>query len=155
MSDQPLLRPLEVADLAAWLTIEHACFPDPLSEQQLLAQLTQVRNRCFGLFKLNQLVGFAVFSTVLDEAELLQIAIAPDQQGRGLAATLLIQSIDTLQQAGTIRFMLEVRASNVAAIRLYEKLDFNEDGRRKGYYPAPDGREDAVLMSLTAEPNLT
>ncbi|WP_370277681.1 ribosomal protein S18-alanine N-acetyltransferase [Pontibacterium sp.] len=155
MLDTPLLRPLEAEDLPAWLAIEHACFPDPWSEQQLSAQLKQTRNRCFGLFELNQLVGFAVFSTVLDEAELLQIAIAPGQQGKGLAAMLLSQSIDTLQQAEIIRFMLEVRASNDVAIRLYKKLGFNEDGRRKGYYPALDGREDAVLMSLTAEPNLT
>jgi len=155
MPDTLLLRSLTVEDLPAWLAIEHACFPDPLSEQQLQAQLKQSRNRCFGLFKLNQMVGFAVFSSVLDEAELLQIAIAPDLQGKGLAATLLCQSIDTLQQADIIRFMLEVRVSNIAAIRLYEKLGFSEDGRRKGYYPTADGREDAVLMSLTAEPNLT
>lgn len=155
MPDSPILRLLEAADLPAWLAIEHACFPDPWSEQQLTAQLKQARNRCFGLFELNQLVGFAVFSTVLDEAELLQIAIAPEQQGRGQAAMLLTQSIATLQQAGSVRFMLEVRASNVAAMSLYEKLGFDEDGRRKDYYPAPDGREDAVLMSLTAEPDLT
>lgn len=155
MFDKPLLRPLEAADLAAWLTIEQACFPDPLSEQQLLAQLKQVRNRCFGLFKLNQLMGFAVFSTVLDEAELLQIAIAPDQQGNGVASALLSQSINRLQQSGINRFMLEVRASNMAAIGLYAKLGFTEDGRRKAYYPAADGREDAVLMSLSVDAGLT
>lgn len=155
MPDTPLIRPLVAADLPSWLAIERACFPDPLSERQLDAQLKQSRNRCFGFFEMNQLVGFAVFSTVLDEAELLQIAIAPEEQGRGLAAMLLSGAIETLQQAGAIRFMLEVRASNGAAIRLYEKLAFSEDGRRKGYYPALGGREDAVLMSLTVEPNLT
>lgn len=149
MPDTPLVRPLEAEDLPAWLAIEHACFPEPWSEQQLRAHLKQSRNRCLGLFELNRLVGFAVFSTVLDEAELLQIAIEPEQQGKGLAENFLRQSLDTLQQVGIIRFMLEVRASNAAAIRLYEKIGFNEDGRRKGYYPALDGREDAVLMSLT------
>ena len=84
MLDTPLLRPLEAEDLPAWLAIEHACFPDPWSEQQLSAQLKQTRNRCFGLFELNQLVGFAVFSTVLDEAELLQIAIEPESTGQGV-----------------------------------------------------------------------
>lgn len=155
MPDLPLLHPLKPDDLPAWWAIEQACFSHPWSERQLSAQLNHARNHCFGLFELNQLVGFAVFSTVLDEAELLQIAIVPEQQGRGLAAELLSQSIRILQQADITRFMLEVRASNVAAIRLYEKFGFSEDGRRKGYYPTAGGREDAVLMSLSAESKLT
>lgn len=151
MFDTATLRLLETDDLVAWLAIEHACFPDPWSESQLLAQLKQTRSRCFGFFQLNQLVAFAVFTTVLDEAELLQIAVSPESRGEGLASALLTQAIDVLQHEGVSRYLLEVRASNTPAIKLYGRAGFVEDGRRKGYYPVEGGREDAVLMSLSVK----
>ncbi|PXF30615.1 hypothetical protein WH50_14345 [Pokkaliibacter plantistimulans] len=97
-----------------------------------------------------QLAGHALFSQVLDEAELQTIAIYPQWQRRGLARLLLRQGIEQLRQQGVVRLLLDVRAGNHAAISLYESLGFVLDGRRKGYYPAEegDGVEDALLMSL-------
>ena len=117
------------------------------SEQHVESQLTSSRCLNLGVSTAKGLVGFAFVSRVLDEAELYQIAILPAAQGRGVATALLHELIERLQVLGVIRLMLEVRESNVAAIRLYESFGFVLDGRRKGYYCLPKGREDALLYS--------
>jgi len=100
-----------------------------------------------------QVVGFCILQPVLDEANLLLMAIDPDYRGQGLGADLLETSITRLGD-GCVMIFLEVRQSNQAAIKLYEKLDFHQTGLRKNYYPADpqsfkNGKEDAVIMVLT------
>jgi ribosomal-protein-alanine N-acetyltransferase len=94
------------------------------------------------------LIAFALFNQVLDEATLLNVAVDPRWQRRGLARSLLQQSARQLALRGVSRCLLEVRIGNHAAIALYERLGFVRDGLRRNYYPAVDGREDALLMSL-------
>lgn len=95
----------------------------------------------------NQLAGFLICQTVLDEATLFNIAIAPMYRKQGLATLLL----DTLLQELTTKnikiLWLEVRESNTSAINLYHNLGFNEITIRKNYYPAKYGREDAIIMA--------
>lgn len=100
------------------------------------------------------LLGFAIFQRVLDEASLLNIAVEPTQQGRGLGAALLRHLLESLAQQGVSRLLLEVRCGNLPAIRLYRRLGFVDDGRRPDYYPVPGGREDALLMSRELEGKL-
>ena len=95
-----------------------------------------------------RLMGFFVLSSVLDEASLLNICIAASLQGQGLGGTLLRECIQRCRQRGMSRLLLEVRAANHRAIALYARYGFQLDGRRKQYYPAADGREDALLFSL-------
>ena len=96
----------------------------------------------------NQIVGFAICQTVLDEATLFNIAIHPNYQGQKLGFTLLNALIEQLRNKGILTLWLEVRESNQNAIRLYEKLNFNEVDIRKNYYPTPNGkRENAVIMA--------
>jgi len=90
---------------------------------------------------------------VLDEANLLLMAIDPKYQGKGLGFQLLDQSVELLGD-GCVMVFLEVRQSNATAIGLYEKAGFHQMGVRKNYYPADralfaNGKEDAVLMALT------
>ena len=92
------------------------------------------------------LLGYAVLSTVLDEGNLDNIAVAPDCRRRGVADALL-SALTAFGRARLACLMLEVRASNTSAIALYEKHGFQAVGRRKNYYDAP--KEDAVLMTLT------
>jgi len=75
-----------------------------------------------------------------------KIAMLP--QGRGLGRALLEHLIDELEKRGVATLWLEVRASNAAAIALYESLGFNEATIRRNYYPTTDGREDAIIMAL-------
>lgn len=96
----------------------------------------------------NQLIGYTVVHDVLYESQLLNIVIKKNWQGRGLGKFLLQQLINVKRQQGQVRFLLEVRLSNKIARKLYENLGFNCDGKRKAYYPAEQGREDACLYSL-------
>lgn len=96
----------------------------------------------------DQIAGFAICQTVSDEATLFNIAIHPDFQGQKLGYTLLNALIEQLRKKGILTLWLEVRESNRRAIKLYEKLNFNEVDVRKNYYPTPDAkRENAVIMA--------
>jgi [ribosomal protein S18]-alanine N-acetyltransferase len=95
------------------------------------------------------LVAFTVVMPVVDEVHLLDISIVPERQRAGLGSALLEFLCDTARQAGMMRMLLEVRISNVNAIAFYRHFDFAEIGRRRGYYPANEGREDALVMAKT------
>ncbi|BBB25056.1 ribosomal protein S18-alanine N-acetyltransferase [Amphritea japonica] len=142
-----LLRQLTVDDLPALAELEANCFNPPWSDSQLHSYIVSARCLSVGLWQDGQLGCFAMLSTVLDEAELLQIAVRTDLRGRGLAGRVLQFAHQQLQQRGIVRNMLEVRSSNAPAISLYRRLGYQQDGVRKGYYPTATGREDAVLMS--------
>jgi ribosomal-protein-alanine N-acetyltransferase len=139
------LRRLNAADLDAVLAIERRAHSHPTAASTLQSLLG--RHTCWGLEHSGQLVGFALIAQVVDESELLNIAIDPAWQGRGWGELLLELAIARLAPA--IRGMfLEVRASNAGAIALYEKRGFAEVGLRRNYYPAAKGSEDAILMAL-------
>jgi ribosomal-protein-alanine N-acetyltransferase len=97
----------------------------------------------------------AAFARVLDEATLLNIAVAPAVRGQGVGRRLLASALPRLCQCGTKQLFLEVRPSNRAAIALYRSLGFRDDGLRPNYYAARAGlpTEDALLMSLSIEEN--
>lgn len=96
-----------------------------------------------------QMAAFAITQVVLDEASLFNIAVDPAFQRRGLGRQLLQHLIDELIKRDVLTLWLEVRASNLPAITLYEQLGFNQVSRRPNYYPTASGREDAILMALT------
>ena len=93
------------------------------------------------------LIGYFVLRTVLDESELMQIAVDPNFQGKGFGRKLLTEAIKTAKLSGANRLCLEVRVSNTRARNLYETSGFTIDAIRKGYYRTATGREDAVLMT--------
>lgn len=98
----------------------------------------------------NQIVGFAICHTVLDEATLFNLAIDPAFQGKGYGKLLLQGLIDQLAQRHIQTLWLEVRQSNLTAQKLYDKLGFNQIDVRKNYYPLANGqgREHAIVMAL-------
>ncbi|MCK9647993.1 ribosomal protein S18-alanine N-acetyltransferase [Haemophilus influenzae] len=99
------------------------------------------------LIENNQIIGFAICQTVLDEANLFNIAILPNYQGCGFGKLLLGELIFQLKERGVQTLWLEVRESNPARF-LYEKIGFNEVDIRKNYYPKlSGGRENAVVMA--------
>lgn len=91
-------------------------------------------------------LGQAMVMQVLDEVHLLNISIHPAAQGKGLGGRLLRQVMQQTHAQGGTTMLLEVRVSNAPALRLYRNFGFQEIGRRKGYYPAEDGREDALVL---------
>lgn len=94
------------------------------------------------------MVAFAITQVVLDEATLLNVAVDPPYQRQGVGQALLEHLIAELETRGVLTLWLEVRASNIAAITLYQNLGFNEVTTRRHYYPAKEGREDAIIMAL-------
>lgn len=94
-------------------------------------------------------IGFALSRWVLDEEELLMIGVAPEQQRRNIATTLLEEVIDLARQAGRYRIFLEVRENNKAQL-FYHKSGFEEIGRRRDYYRGNDNvLHDAITMALS------
>jgi ribosomal-protein-alanine N-acetyltransferase len=93
--------------------------------------------------------GFALSRIVLDEAEILTVAVAPEARGKGHARPLLVHHLDALSRKGVTRVHLEVEEGNGPAIAVYRRLGFQETGRRDGYYQKADGtRVSALTMAL-------
>jgi ribosomal-protein-alanine N-acetyltransferase len=138
---------LTPADLATAYQIEQASHAFPWSEKTLASNQGE-RYLNFKLSVEQQMVGFAITQTVLDEATLFNIAIDPQHQRRGYGRLLLEHLIAQLESREIVTLWLEVRASNAGAIALYESLGFNEVSVRRNYYPSANGREDAIMMAL-------
>jgi [ribosomal protein S18]-alanine N-acetyltransferase len=117
---------------------------DPLEFERLLGERNVIGD---GLFtgRRTRPDGFALSRIVLDEAEILTIAIAPEARGRGHARPLLSRHLDGLSRRGAARVHLEVEEGNAPALALYRRLGFKETGRRTGYYLKPDGARIAAL----------
>jgi len=94
-----------------------------------------------------RVVGYAVMMRAVDEAHLLVIGIAPSHQRAGRGSRLLEFIMSRARAGGATRLLLEVRPSNQPALGFYRKAGFVEIGRRRGYYPAAHGREDAIVMA--------
>jgi ribosomal-protein-alanine N-acetyltransferase len=155
----PRLRPMQSPDLPAVLAIEETVFGDdawPLSffERDLANEhATYVVLELIGDesgAQRAELAGYAGYWLLEDEANLMNIAIAPAWQGRGLGEHLLLATLQRMQAEGASICTLEVRVGNVRAQALYRKLGFEVTGRRKRYYQ--DNGEDALLMERTLQP---
>lgn len=95
------------------------------------------------------LIGYAVLMVAVDEAHLLNIAVAPPLQRQGVGRAFLHYMIGVARHRGAQMVYLEVRPSNVAARELYREAGFQQIAIRPGYYPAHGGREDALFLGIT------
>lgn len=140
------LRPAAEGDCPALAALARSVHSHPWSERQFRDSIL-AGHHCWLLESASgEVIASCVISLLFDEAEILDVAVAPEWRRRGVAAALLQHLLAQLPAA---RALLEVRASNRAALSLYRKMGFSEDGLRKNYYPAANGaREDALLMSL-------
>jgi len=94
----------------------------------------------------SRVLGYIIFWKVQDDVQINNIAVHPDARGRGLGEAMMRFALDTVRAMGAAFVSLEVRITNAAARRLYDKLGFEVFGIRKGYYSNPD--EDAVVMGV-------
>ena len=101
---------------------------------------------CWVAWQARQRIGYAVMMNVLDEAHLLDLSVARERQRGGHGRALLAHMQSVAVQNGAQVMFLEVRPSNQAALALYLRAGFEQIGRRRNYYPAVDGREDALVM---------
>lgn len=140
-----ILRDMTEADLDAVLRIERAVHAHPWTPGNFSDALRS-RYQCKVFESDGAMLGYAVLMLAVDESELLDIAIDARQQRRGWGRKLLDELMVLARHHGRRRMVLEVRASNAAAIALYRKAGFADIGLRRDYYPAENGREDAILM---------
>lgn len=130
--------------------VEQQAYPFPWPEG-VLRDCLEAGHLGWVAWDRGEVVAYAVIQVVLDEAHLLNLCTAPAWQGQGIGRAMLRYVEAACREAGMTRMLLEVRATNQAALALYRSEGFVEDGIRKGYYPASGGREDAVLMSRLLE----
>ena len=143
---------LGINDLSIIMSIARDAFMLPWSAAMMRDSLLAAHTQVFGMFDdAGHIIGFVVFSIVLDEIELLSMAVNPDYQKQGYGRSLLGHVISQAKKNKTESIFLEVRHSNTRALNLYQKEGFKVIGERKAYYPVEDmqkTREDAVLLSL-------
>jgi ribosomal-protein-alanine N-acetyltransferase len=138
------IRTLELADLDAIETIERRAYTTPWSRSMFASELAKPTSICLGAFEGEELLGYVINSRYVDAWHVMNVAVDPDRQGRGVATALLRHLFELTADDERRGYTLEVRVSNDGAIRLYERLGFEARGIRRGYYT--DNREDALIM---------
>ena len=124
--------------------LEKICFSDPWSEKSVASELDNKLAFWLVAIEGDTVAGYIGSQTVMDETDMMNVAVHPDFRRQGIAEALITGLVEHLKTIGSRCLTLEVRASNAPAIALYEKLGFSEIGRRKNYYRNP--REDALIL---------
>ena len=135
---------LNESHVASVAELEKLCFSDPWSENSIRYELTNPLSFWLVAMEGDRLAGYVGSQSVLDEADMMNIAVHPDFRRRGVAQSLVEALVTGLKEKNVRCLTLEVRASNEPAIALYQKLGFVQVGRRPKYYRNP--REDALIL---------
>lgn len=141
------VRPADPSDIETLVEIDALAYARPGRRAQLEHILRDESRQLLVVMVGRRSRGYLCYSQVLDEASIQDVAVDPQLQGAGLGKRLMEASLADMRTRGAAICLLEVRASNAAAIALYRSCGFQLDGERKNYYPAEHGREDALLMS--------
>ena len=141
-----VVREAGVSDLARVWAIEKASFADPWGASEFRSVLDSPPTIFLVAADAGQkaVLGYAVALTVLDESEILNIAVDPEFRGHGVGGLLLDAALAEVKARGAVAVFLEVRESNEAARKLYRSRGFEELSRRRGYYRMPV--EDALVL---------
>lgn len=147
MSEGINIRQAKLYDVPAMARIERDSFGSPWSAEEITKDATAGGNVYVAVAEYGgEKAGYGEIRNVAGEAQIYNIAIAPEFRREGIGEALLRHMIAKAEEDGCVLVTLEVRGGNDAAMALYHKLGFREVGRRKGYYAK--GGEDAVLMDL-------
>ena len=141
------IRPMRAGDVPAVVLIERAAYQFPWSEG-IFRDCLRVGYVCRVVAAGEDVAGYGVMSVGAGEAHVLNLCIAEAHRCRGLGRQLLRSLLECAGSAGAAEVFLEVRPSNITAIRLYLALGFEQVGMRRGYYQAVNGREDAAVLKL-------
>jgi [ribosomal protein S18]-alanine N-acetyltransferase len=140
-------RKLDELDLTRVIAIESAVYPFPWSMGNFRDSI-HAGYFCTGAFVGHELIAYAIVMPALEEQHLLNLAVAAPWQSRGVGAQMLTHLIEDAKRTPCEVMYLEVRPSNLAGLRLYERFGFKQLGVRRDYYPAVTGREDALFLGL-------
>lgn len=124
--------------------LERVCFSDPWSEKSIVSELVNPLSLWLVAEENGIVCGYVGSQTVLDETDMMNIAVHPDYRRRGIAAALILELVNRLKEQGSRVLRLEVRESNTPAIALYTALGFTRLGLRRNYYRNP--KENALIL---------
>lgn len=144
------VRPMTEDDLDAVMVIETASYSTPWEYEHFRNEIAARFSWPYVAVEEDRVVGYVCLMSLFEEAQILNVAVLPRLRGRGVARLLLKQAFTLALEKGAEIVSLEVRASNSAAISLYEHLGFNRVGVRARYY---DSVEDAILMEKHIKEN--
>lgn len=133
----------EISDAGVLEALHASAFDHPWDAEAFADLLAQP-----GVFALATADGFILCRTVVDEAEVLTLAVRPEARGRGLGLSLVSAAAALAKSSGAASLFLEVAEDNRAARALYERAGFSETGRRKAYYQTASGPVDALVLML-------
>ena len=139
-----IIETMNIAHVAQIAELEKLCFSDPWSEKSVASELNNPLALWLTAVEGERVTGYIGSQTVMDETDMMNVAVHPDFRRRGIAEALVNELVARLKSRESRSLTLEVRASNLSAITLYEKLGFSQIGRRKNYYRNP--REDALIL---------
>lgn len=142
----PLIRPMEIMDIKRVMKVERAAYEFPWTPN-IFRDCLRVGYYCCVIEDNTEVIGHAVMSYAVGECHILNVCILPEYQRLGMGKRVIKQLLEVGERNGARIAFLEVRLSNIAAYRLYESLGFTEVGIRKDYYPAEEGREDAMILA--------
>lgn len=136
--------PMDESHVSQVAELEKLCFNDPWSVNSIVYELTNPLSLWLVAAEADTVVGYVGSQSVMDEADMMNIAVHPEYRRRGIAQELVHRLVTALRQKEVRRLTLEVRASNEPAKALYSGLGFEQVGCRPNYYRNP--REDALIL---------
>ena len=140
-------RAMTPGDLPAVAAVERASYQFPWSEG-IFRDCLRVGYLCRVAELDGEVIAYGVVAMGAGEAHILNLCVRSELRGRSIGRQMLMLLLERARQAGMEAVFLEVRPSNPHAIALYQSVGFAQVGLRKGYYQAPDGREDALVLRL-------
>ena len=140
-----MIVPMHESHVAQVAELERICFgTEAWSEKSVASELNNPLSFWLVAVDGERVAGYVGSQTVLDESDMMNVAVHPDYRKQGIATALIVGLVEELRKRGSRCLTLEVRASNENAISVYQKLQFQEVGRRKNYYRNP--KEDALIL---------
>ncbi|CAG4882859.1 Ribosomal-protein-S18p-alanine acetyltransferase [Georgfuchsia toluolica] len=139
-------QPMTAADLDQVVAVEQRSYPFPWTHGVFVDSLA-AGYRAWVAREKEVIIAYALMMVVLDEVHLLNITVVPERQGQGFGGTMLTHLLADADERGCKFMFLEVRPSNINALEMYRRFGFVVIGERRGYYPAANGREDAIVMT--------
>ena len=133
-------------DVDAVMLLENAVYQFPWTDR-IFKDCIRVGYDCWLALLENKIVAHAVISVAAGESHILNLSVTEDLQGMGIGKQFIQFLLNIAHNKQAQVMMLEVRPSNIRAIKCYNSAGFNEIGSRKDYYPAPNGKEDALLFA--------
>lgn len=139
-----MITAMTAVHVAQVAELEKLCFSDPWSEKSVASELENKLALWLVALDGDTVAGYIGSQTVIDETDMMNVAVHPNYRRCGIAETLVYALVDALKTRDSHSLTLEVRASNDPAKKLYEKLGFAQVGRRPNYYRNP--KEDALIL---------